>query len=317
VAPTELGAAINETEAHTACGGTSAACCGSIAGVATLREYFEGQFGKYAKLTDEVQLSSSSGIIWKADARLHLAFDEYVIFLSYYVKEEFAAPENLQALIERSSDSINLLRSRTSIGGGHIVYEPAAISSDDLPFTGRIILWVEANLDDVTKQSLIAFGTSLGLRIQIRDRAYQQFLNDLERPLGFISHDSRDKADFVEPLATQLRSALCPVWYDEFSLRPGMSIRESIDAGLRESKRCVIVLSPNFLGNPGWGKAEFNAAINKHIYSGGNVIIPIWHGVTREQVAEYSPLIVDLYAINTNVGNEEVFRQVRAALLAP
>jgi hypothetical protein len=47
------------------------------------------------------------------------------------------------------------------------------------------------------------------------------------------------------------------------------------------------------------------------------VIIPIWHGVTREQVAEYSPLIVDLYAINTNVGNEEVFRQVRAALLAP
>jgi hypothetical protein len=179
---------------------------GSITRVATLREYFEGQFGSYAKLTDEVQLSSNSGVVYKADAGLHLAFDEYVIFLSYYVREEFATPENLQSLIERSQDSINLLRSRTRIGGGHIVYEPAAISSDDLPFTGRVILWIEANLDDASKHSLISFGASRGLKIQIRDRAYQQFLNNMERPLGFISHDSRDKADFVEPLATRLRS---------------------------------------------------------------------------------------------------------------
>lgn len=285
--------------------------------MATLKEYFEGQFGGYAKLADEVQLSNNNTVVCRAEARLHLAFDEYVVFLSYYVKEEFATLENLQMLTERSHDSLNLLRSRTSIGGGHIVYEPAFISSNDLPFTGRVILWVEANLDNAAKQSLIAYGASRGLRVQIRDKGYQEFLTNLETPLGFISHDSRDKADFVEPLATQLRSALCPVWYDEFSLQPGMSIRESIDKGLRDSKRCVIVLSPNFLENPTWGKAEFNAAISKHIYAGGNVIIPIWHGVTREQVANYSPLIVDIFAINSNVGADEVFRQVRAALLAP
>ena len=71
------------------------------------------------------------------------------------------------------------------------------------------------------------------------------------------------------------------------------------------------------LRNPGWGKAEFNAAVNKHINAAGeDVIIPIWHGVTRDQVAEYSPIIVDLFAINSNIGSDQVFNQVHRALLA-
>jgi len=101
---------------------------------------------------------------------------------------------------------------------------------------------------------------------------------------------------------------LCPIWYEEYSLKPGDSLRESIDFGLRDAKRCVIILSPHFLTNPGWAKAEFNAAVGRHISQGGSLIIPIWHNVTRAEVAEYSPMITDTVAINSSIGIEETAR---------
>jgi len=152
--------------------------------------------------------------------------------------------------------------------------------------------------------------------VQIRDRTYSEFLTTHERTLGFISHDSRDKDDLVRPLATRLRGALCPVWYDEFSILPGESIRASIDAGLRDSRRCVAVLSPYYLENEGWARGEFDAIVTRHMNSGGGILIPIWHNVTQEQIAEFSPLAAGIGAINTNLGEDEVFARVHRALLA-
>jgi hypothetical protein len=284
--------------------------------MATLKELFDGEFGYMLKVDQEVS-SSNGAITSKAIERLYFGFDPYTSFLAFYLAEEFATSEFLHSLVAQYEDSIARLKGGAETSMGHpAVYEAPGLSSGKLPFTGRVIIYVAAVLDDATKQSLVASGTANGLRIQIRDRSYVEFLSSTEKPLGFISHDSRDKDSFVRPLAERLRSVLCPVWYDEFSIQPGMSLRESIDAGLKESKRCVIVLSQNFLTNPGWGKAEFNAAVNKHIGSGGNVIIPIWHGVTQEEVAEYSPLIVDLWAINSRIGDDEVFRLLHRALLA-
>ena len=48
----------------------------------------------------------------------------------------------------------------------------------------------------------------------------------------FISHASEDKEAIARPLAEALRSHGLRVWYDEFALRPGNSLRESIDRGL-------------------------------------------------------------------------------------
>src|SRR5262249_18319996 len=52
----------------------------------------------------------------------------------------------------------------------------------------------------------------------------------------FISHASEDKDAFVRPLAKALRSAGIRVWYDEFTLKWGASLRESIDRGLATSR---------------------------------------------------------------------------------
>jgi TIR domain len=247
---------------------------------------------------------------------LYCNFDECACFLGYYVAKEFATAELLHSLVQQYETALSLLRDRfTAYSGQAGVYDAAGLSSNDLVFTTRIILYVDGILEDDLKRQLDALGVSLGVWVQIRDRRYEEFITMNETPLGFISHDSRDKDSFVRPLAERLRSALCPVWYDEFSLRPGDGLRESIDAGLRDSRRCVVVLSPNFFTNPGWGKAEFSAILNRQFSSGGNVLIPIWYGVTREQVAEYSPLVVNTIAINSDIGFDEVVGSVHRALL--
>jgi hypothetical protein len=48
----------------------------------------------------------------------------------------------------------------------------------------------------------------------------------------FISHASEDKEDFVRPLAETLQQLGVKVWYDEFTLKVGDSLRRKIDSGL-------------------------------------------------------------------------------------
>ena len=62
----------------------------------------------------------------------------------------------------------------------------------------------------------------------------------------FISHASEDKEDFVRPLAEKLQKCGVKVWYDEFELKMGDSLSDSINRGLQESKYGIIVLSQAF-----------------------------------------------------------------------
>ncbi|MGN6399734.1 MAG: toll/interleukin-1 receptor domain-containing protein [Flavisolibacter sp.] len=46
---------------------------------------------------------------------------------------------------------------------------------------------------------------------------------------AFISHASEDKRYFVRPLAQKLQEYGSKIWYDEFSLKPGVSLSRSIE----------------------------------------------------------------------------------------
>jgi hypothetical protein len=131
-----------------------------------------------------------------------------------------------------------------------------------------------------------------------------------EKPLVFISHDSRDKDDLVRALARELSKLKCTVWYDEYSLKVGASLRESIESGLKETKNCIVVLSPNFLSNKGWGRVEFNSIFTREILEKQNVMLPVWHNVTVEQVYEYSPSLADKVGLNSKVGVEKLARKL-------
>jgi hypothetical protein len=188
-------------------------------------------------------------------------------------------------------------------------------SASDLTFAGRVYLYVEAVVNDAERNEILAAGTQLRLNVELRDLKWRETYTTSTRPLAFLSHDSRDKDEVARPLVSQLGRLLCPVWYDEYSLRVGDSLSESIDRGIRESPKCVLILSPNFLSNPGWSKAEFKAIVNRHIDEGA-VILPVWHNVTRDDVYTYSSFLVDIFASNTAKGLEAVARDLCAVLKA-
>lgn len=113
----------------------------------------------------------------------------------------------------------------------------------------------------------------------------------------FISHASEDKDAVVRPLAHALQQEDLVVWYDEFELRIGDSLRRKIDKGLANSRFGVVVLSPSFFGK-GWPNYELDGLVTKGI-GGEQVILPVWHNITKAQVIEFSPSLADKLARST------------------
>lgn len=116
----------------------------------------------------------------------------------------------------------------------------------------------------------------------------------------FISHASEDKDALVRPLAEQLRQRGLRVWFDETELRLGDSLRRSIDLGLSRSRYGIVVLSPDFL-NKEWPQKELDGLVAREDGS-AKVILPIWHNLTRAQIAAYSPPLADKLAAPTTKG---------------
>jgi hypothetical protein len=115
----------------------------------------------------------------------------------------------------------------------------------------------------------------------------------------FISHSSADKNDFVRPLATELQNLGIKVWYDEFELKMGDSLRRSIDQGLINSRYGIVVLSSSFFKRD-WTNYELDGFVNKEM-NGMKVILPIWHKVSKDEVQKFSLSLADKVALNSSI----------------
>jgi hypothetical protein len=113
----------------------------------------------------------------------------------------------------------------------------------------------------------------------------------------FISHASEDKDDIVRPLANALVGKGLEVWYDEFTLRIGDSLRQKIDRGLANSRVGLVVLSPSFIAK-GWTNYELDGIVTRTV-SGEQILLPIWHNITKQQVVDFSPSLADKVARST------------------
>ncbi len=126
---------------------------------------------------------------------------------------------------------------------------------------------------------------------------------------AFISHASEDKDEIVRSLAEGLRQHRVEVWYDEFALTPGTSLRRSIDAGLAKSRYGIVILSPHFFGKA-WPEWELDGLVQRHLTGSQSVLIPIWHRVGRDEVAAHSPSLADVVAIPSSLGVDAVVRRL-------
>lgn len=114
----------------------------------------------------------------------------------------------------------------------------------------------------------------------------------------FISHATPDKDEVVRPLAEALKTRGADVFYDEWEIRVGDSLREKIDAGLARSRFGVVILSESFLARRQWTERELNGLFALE-GEGHPRILPVWHNVTKTQVASYSPVLADRAALKT------------------
>jgi hypothetical protein len=127
----------------------------------------------------------------------------------------------------------------------------------------------------------------------------------------FICHASEDKESFVRPLADALRSANIEVWYDAFSLKLGDSVRRSIDKGLSQSRFGVVVLSRAFFEKR-WTQYELDGLVEREMRGQDKVLLPVWHDVTADDVALYSPALAGRMAAVSSHGLEKVVDEILA-----
>ncbi|GKG92473.1 hypothetical protein CE91St38_04810 [Desulfovibrionaceae bacterium] len=112
----------------------------------------------------------------------------------------------------------------------------------------------------------------------------------------FISHAWEDKEVFVRPLVEELIRNNIAVWYDDFSLKPGDSLRRSIDFGLVHSRHGIVVLSPSFFEKE-WTQWELDGLISRQNSEKNQIVIPIWHNIDKEHILKISPSLADKVAI--------------------
>jgi hypothetical protein len=114
----------------------------------------------------------------------------------------------------------------------------------------------------------------------------------------FISHATEDKDAVVRPLAHALKDRGLLVWYDEFELQIGDSLRRKIDTGISRSRFGIVVLSASFFAK-GWPQYELDGLVTMAV-SGKQVLLPLWHSVSKDEVVRHSPSLADKIALRTS-----------------
>lgn len=125
---------------------------------------------------------------------------------------------------------------------------------------------------------------------------------------AFICHASEDKKTFVRSLANELTRRGAHIWYDEFTLKLGDSLRRSIDKGLAKSRYGIVILSQVFFKKE-WPQKELDGLFELN-RNGQKVMLPVWLDVSHEDVARFSPLLADLIAAKASEGVDKVSDQL-------
>ena len=281
--------------------------------MASAKEYFEKDCSKNLRVhAVHTSTDSRTGEAVEIIVAVSLDFEAGAKFGVLYIPNSAWVPTDIAHYISNINDVLKVTDGSSAgcgfAGTDEIIY------SVDLAFSGRLTVYTPYVFSLSEKNDLQTLASANQIKLILRDGKYIAGRSKNETPLAFISHDSRDKDGLVRELASTLQNMLCPVWYDEYSLIAGQSLRESIEKGLRECKKCVLVLSPSFLENDGWTKAEFDSIFSREIIERQNVIVPVWHGVTKEEIYLYSPRLVDKVGISSALGIEEVARQIVRAI---
>lgn len=187
-------------------------------------------------------------------------------------------------------------------------------SSKSAVFTHLLFCYCHTCSIDPAKAKAVA--QSHGLKFQLRDDEFRRRKLDALTPKVFVCHDHADKETVVRPVVDELHRRMVHTWYDDFSLKIGDSLLSAIEKGLSTCQFACVIVSPSFIKNFGWPRAEFEMAFGKQLSSGVKVLLPIWHNVSKKDVLEYSQFLGTIFALDSTLGPkviaEKISREVDA-----
>lgn len=125
----------------------------------------------------------------------------------------------------------------------------------------------------------------------------------------FVSYASEERNNVVHPLAEALIKDGLRVWYDQFELKIGDSLRKKLDEGLARSTYGIVVLSPSFFSKH-FPNLELDGLAQREV-DGKKVILPIWYNVTDKDVRNYSPTLADRIAARWENGINAAIRMIK------
>jgi TIR domain len=126
----------------------------------------------------------------------------------------------------------------------------------------------------------------------------------------FVSHATEDKP-YVEPLVNSLETAGVRVWFDKTTLEWGDDLKPSIDRGLSNCRYGVVVFSKAFLRRRKWTEYELNSLFALE-QPGRKIILPIWHGITRDDLLQYGAAFADRLA---KISSKDSYEDIVESLL--
>src|ERR1700744_3963863 len=128
----------------------------------------------------------------------------------------------------------------------------------------------------------------------------------------FISHATENKEAVARPLASALIKQGYSVWFDEFSLTIGDSLRQSIDHGLASCDYGIVILSKEFFSKS-WPRKELDGLFSREM-EGKKIILPIWHKISASEINGHSPMMADKLAATTDRGLDAVVDEIQKAI---
>ena len=280
--------------------------------MATLYDYFVTD-ATSATLSTSQQIHREEELLGEITTRIHFDFQARAKFVSLYIEDipkvscpEAIALNGLEAIMEDMTEGL-------SVEAG---FASELTDYNDLLFTGQIYIYSERAVSEEDRLRLQGEARNMGHKLTFRSTEYVNERSRFERPQAFICHDHRDKSSIARPLAHALQKRMCMVWFDDFSLCVGDSLRSKIEKGIKECSRCIVILTQNFLNNEGWGKREYDSVFTREIVEEQGIILPVWYGVSRNDVFQYSPVLADKVGVDWKLGNDEVARKLVQAIKA-
>jgi hypothetical protein len=113
----------------------------------------------------------------------------------------------------------------------------------------------------------------------------------------FVSYAGEDKATAAE-LASELEALDVRPWFAQTELTIGMGLRRSIDHGLAHSRFGVVLMSHSFFRKE-WPQRELDGIVALQV-GGRQRVLPIWHGLSHDDMLGYSPTLADTVAARTS-----------------